>query len=626
MNMKKWSGTCFALASLCGLLLAASEASAQEAGFLVSPLKIGKPAVFRIDPVQYEAVLRDAKSVTLNLYTNLLNPPDTIPMAIYNGSWHAENVLTDTSVKAIFYCFSMVPYSGESRTFRPGQNLWDAMVVDGSVRPVFGAHQAVALSYSGSNVLRPENLDRVAAELREELRLYPNNYSARTLQYSVWLKKSGFSPETKRKIGLEVDSLLTTPAEREAVMNFAIGVYRMLGENDKAQVLEKSLIAQNPGGERSAMKRFSEIVNLQDAAQRMQELDRFLADFPRSRMTEPALAQAAASAIELNDTTAMIRIGDSLLRSAVSLAGANGLAGIAGVFADNRFELDRAMAYIVKALDLVRSVSSAAGSDPDREEERRNADAQYRDVLGWVLLQRNQVNEALNELQEAVKNRLQVKTFIHLAEALVRAGRREDALTWYGRAAAFSGSIGDAAYTTFKDLWKQTGKDTVLSEVFLSEQVQWVEKASHEKILAKKTVSPAPDFRLQDVRGGRVRLGDQKGNVVLLCFWGTWSKSSQVLLKSLEQLTDKYGQSVLFLTVAMDQDPNGVRQFIQKERLILPVLLNDEQEKNFRLEGVPMIFLIDRNGDIRFSHKGTRRDINSILSVEMEDLLEATSL
>jgi tetratricopeptide (TPR) repeat protein len=623
--MKYFSRTGFACVCCCGAWLMISAATVQEWGFLESAPQAGKTSAFSVDPVAVPA-FQNARSAVLNLYTNLLNPPDTLHMKILHGTWHAFYSLRDTSVKALYYDFSLVTYSGEKIRLSPEKKLWDAMVADNSGGPVFGAHQAIALSYSGSYELRPENPDRVADELREEIRLYPNNYSARTMQYSTWLKKSGFSAETKRKIELEVDSLLTTPAEKQAVMNFAIGAYRMLGENDKAQVLEKSMIAQNPGGERSAMKRFSEIMNLQDADQRMQELNRFLSDFPRSRMTEPALAQSAASAIELDDTTAMIRIGDTLLKSAVSLSGANGLAGIAGVFADGGYHLDRALAYVKKAIDLIPSASPAESADPDRDEERRTADAQYRDVLGWVLLQRNQVPEALNELQEAVKSRFQVKTFIHLAEALARAGKREDALSWYGRAAAFSGSAGNAAYAAFRDLWKQTGRDTLLSEAFLNEQTQWVEKASRQKILDKKTLSPAPDFKLQDVRGGWVRLGDQKGNVVLLCFWGTWSKSSQVLLKSLEELTDKYGQSVLFLTVAIDQDPAVVRQFVQKEQIILPVLLNDDQEKKFRLEGVPMVLLIDRNGNIRFSHKGYRKDINSILSVEMEDLLGATSL
>jgi peroxiredoxin len=623
--MKKTSRIGFAIICLFGVGLMVSATTAQESGFLTTPLRIGSTASFRVNPGGIEAFL-NARSVVLNLYTNLLDSPDTLFMKVLHLAWRASYTLKDTSVKAIFYDFTMESVDGIKSVVRPEQGLWDAMVVDGSGRPVFGAHQSIALSYTGSNEYRPENLDRVTDELREELRLYPNNYAARTLQYSAWLKENAFSPEIKRRIALEVDSLLTIPADREAVMNFAIGVYRLLGEDDKAQVLEKSLIAQNPGGERAAMKQFSEIAKIQDAAQKLQALEMFLADFPGSRMSETALVQAAASAIEMNDTTAMIRSGDRLLKSAVTLAGANGLAGIAGVFADNRFELDRAMAYAGKALELARSASSSEGSDPTQKEERRNAEAQYRDVSGWVLLQRNQVTEALTELQEAVKSRLQVKTFTHYAEALERAGKREDAMVWFGRAAAFSGPVGDAAYEAFKNLWRTAGKDTLQTDAFLSEQAQWVEKVSRDIILAEKDDRPAPDFRLQDVRGGWVRLNDQKGNVVLLCFWGTWSKSSQALLKSLEQLTDQYGQSILFLTVAMDQDPNTIRQFVRKERLILPVLLNEGQERLYKLEGVPMVFLIDRDGNIRFSHKGYRRDINSILSVELENLLGAMSL
>jgi len=613
-----------AIVCLCGVWATVSPATARESGFLTSPLKIGKTVSFKVNPEDLEE-FQDARSAVLILHTHLLDPPDTLSMNLLDSSWRASCTLTDTSVKAVFYDFILETFEGTKNKVRSEQGLWDAMVVDGSGRPVLGAHQAIALSYAGSNEYRPENLDRMIAELREELRLYPRNYTARTLQYSAWLKKDASSPEIKRRIALEVDSLLTTPGDREAVMNFAIGAYRLLGEDDKAQVLEKSLIAQSPGGERAAMKRFSEIVQIQDAAQKLQELEKFLADFPGSRMSEPALAQAAASAIETNDTTAMIRSGDRLLKGALTLAGANGLAGIAGVFADNRFELDRAMAYVGKALDLVRA-SSAGGSEPAQREERDNAEAQYRDVLGWVLLQRNRVTEALTELQEAVKSRLQVKTFIHYAEALDRAGRKEEAMVWFGRAAAFSGPVGDAAYEAFKKLWAAAGKDTLQTDAFLGEQAQWVESASRDRILAGGENRPAPDFRLQDVRGGWVRLGDQKANIVLLCFWGTWSKSSQALLKSLEELTDQYGQSILFLTVAMDQDPNTIRQFVRKERLILPVLLNDGQERPYKLEGVPMVFLIDRGGNIRFSHKGYRRDINSILSVELENLLGATSL
>jgi peroxiredoxin len=139
-------------------------------------------------------------------------------------------------------------------------------------------------------------------------------------------------------------------------------------------------------------------------------------------------------------------------------------------------------------------------------------------------------------------------------------------------------------------------------------------------------VRDAADFLLDDARGGQVRLSDQRGNVVLLCFWSTWSASSVRLLEALGTLTEQYGQNVLFLTVAMDRDRATVRSFLRREQPALHVLYNDGLEKAYRLEGVPAVFLVDREGRIQFSHKGFRKDIASILSIEIDDLLGATSL
>jgi tetratricopeptide (TPR) repeat protein len=598
-------------------------------GFVITPPQYGKAVLFRLDSDKVSGQLNDAKGVTLLLYKNLLNPPDEIPMTVMNGGWQASVAFGDTGVKALFYSFSVEMVSGGKRPLSAGQKLWDVLVVDVSGTPVYGAYQERALSYAGVSDKRTEDLDRALENIREELLLHSGNYSARTLKYSILLKKSGFSAEARRKIELEVDSLLSTPTDREGVMNFAIGAYGMLGENDKAQMIEKSLIAQNPSGERSAMKRFSDLLQIKDPADKKNALDRFLADFPDSRMTEPAMAQLAGSNIESGDTTGMKQTGDRLLKKASTLTGANALAGLAGVFADDRIELERALAYVQKALVLARSGGGNTGqavTDPTREEERRTAEAQYRAVLGWVLLQRGDAVQAQNELLEAVKNRLQAKPFFHLAAAFEKTGKKDEALICYGRAASFSGEMGEAAYQAFKTLWKTTGKDTLQADAFLDEQARWVENQSRTKILSERSVLPASDFWLTDVKGGKVRLSDQKGNVMLLCFWGTWSKASQFLLNALQDLTDKYGQSALFLTVAMDQDKNAVRSYVQKERIFLPVLFNDHQEKEYKLEGVPAIFLVDRSGNIQFSHRGYRTDINQILSVELDDLLGAKAL
>jgi tetratricopeptide (TPR) repeat protein len=614
------------------LLLAAvapaciAAAPGREAAGIDAPPRYGENVSFRLDPALIPDGLPEGETPVLQVYARLPDPPLEVPMNLTAGFWRAWYVLKDTSIKALFFTFETVDSAGTRSRPDLGQDLFDAPVLNAAGRPVFGAYEAIGISYTGISNLRPEDLEQAMEAFRRELRFYPGNYSARLLLASGRLKKNGFDDATRRSIEAEIDSVLSAGKDRESAVQFAIGAYRMMGRTEKVQALEKSQIDRDPKGDLAGRKRFTEILGTEDADARRRSLEQFLLDFPGSAFTEPALGQIVSAAIEKGDASAMSTAGDRLLRQATTLTGAHGLAGLAGVFADLGIEPDRALSYAERAMEIARLESAAGGGAPDAADEREEAESRFLAVLGWVHVQRGEIVAAIAELQEAVKGPLQAKAFYHLGVALEKAGRREDALVQYGRAAAFSGTIGDEAYTAFRSLWKTTGRDTLLADASLDEQVRWIETASRERILSRRSVRSAPDFLLEDVRGGRVRLSDQQGNVVLLCFWASWSASSRKLMAALDELAGQYGRSILFLTVAMDRDRTDVRSTVRKENVVLPVLLNSGTEQAFRLGGVPAIFLIDREGRIQFSHMGFRKDINSILSVEIDDLLGATAL
>jgi tetratricopeptide (TPR) repeat protein len=616
----------FIIALLTGFALFSQEAippgtSSVAAGIFVSKAIYGESIRFELDSNLISVNLRDAKTISLQAYSNLLDPPVEIPMNVSEGIWQASYMLRDTSVKVLFFGFLIESSSNVKRPLNAGQTLWDVLVVNVANRPVFGAHQAVALSYTGMSDQRPENLDEALSELDEELALYPDNYSARMLKYQILLKKDGYQIGSKTKIKNEVDALLQSRAETEQTLNFAVGAYRLIGENGKAGETEKALLALNPKGERAAMKRFSEILQIKQADSRVLQFSKFLNDYSGSSMVEPALSQLASASIEIGDTSAMTSAGDRLLRDAATSTGANALAGIAGVLADRRSDLDRAYAYIQKALALNESASFQGAVTQEQEEERSTDEARYLDVLGWIQFQKNDLQSAIDNLMRAEKSTLQAPVFFHLGAALEKAGKREDALMRYGRAAAFSGAIGESAEEAFRQLWKKVRRDTLAMNGFLDEQAKWVEQAGKVKILSKRSIRPAPDFKLRDVNGGWVRLADQRGTAVLLCVWGTWSQSSRLLLNKLQELAQEYGQNVLFLTVAMDQDARTIQKFVSEKRLVLPVLENDRIEEKYRIEGIPTIYVIDAKGNIQFTHRGYRDDINRILSIEIDDIL-----
>lgn len=594
------------------------------------PLRYGEPFSihYSIPPTGFKGFIKNPKELRLLIYKNLFDPPEAVEMSKIDGTWKTSITIIDTTVKMILFAFQAVDSLGLRSSKLIDDNdgdFWDTLVEDATGTPVQGAHQARALSYTGLGGKRREDLDIALKEVKEELSLYPDNYSARTLIYNILLRQYEFSTAIRRRIDREIDLILIQHPDEETVMNFALESYRMIGQTKKARKIENALIQRNPKGDQAAMKAFDEIMKLEDTSIRVERLERFLSEFPDTRWTEFALSNLASATIELDDSTKMVTIGDRLLEKSTSPAAASALAGIAGVLSEKQTELERAIAYAKRALTIIRSAKSSTKppeiSTTEWSEQLRTTEARYRDILGWAYLQQGKALLGLSELREAVKGTSQPGVYYHLAAALQKTGDIDEALVNYGRAAAFGGEIGDMAYDLFYDLWIQSQKKPEEMEAFLDEQAGWIEENYRERVLSQRSIRSAPDFELQDLAGGWVRLSDQKGNIILLCFWASWSKSSRLLLQELQNLSDIYGMDVLFLTITTDVNLTTTEDFVHENQLNLPVLLNEETDQDYGLRGVPTLFVIDSEGYIHFEHKGYRPDIREILKIELEDLL-----
>ena len=66
---------------------------------------------------------------------------------------------------------------------------------------------------------------------------------------------------------------------------------------------------------------------------------------------------------------------------------------------------------------------------------------------------------------------------------------------------------------------------------------------------------------------------------------------------------------------------SNLDRFLKDKQVELPILYNDGTDKDYGLQGVPTVFVIDAKGNIHFEHRGYKPDIKEILSIELEDLL-----
>lgn len=85
----------------------------------------------------------------------------------------------------------------------------------------------------------------------------------------------------------------------------------------------------------------------------------------------------------------------------------------------------------------------------------------------------------------------------------------------------------------------------------------------------------APPLALADLDGVVRRLDDYRGQVVLINFWATWCRPCIEELPLLQALHDgKAEHGVQVLTIAQEEDAEGVRAFLDRLKVDLPVWLD----------------------------------------------------
>jgi len=113
---------------------------------------------------------------------------------------------------------------------------------------------------------------------------------------------------------------------------------------------------------------------------------------------------------------------------------------------------------------------------------------------------------------------------------------------------------------------------------------------------------PAPDFTLESLNGGSMRLSDLRGKAVLLNFWATWCGPCKIETPWLVELQNKYGpQGLQVVGVAMDDSgKEDIAKFAKDMGVNYPVLLGKEAVGD-AYGGVPALpesFFIGRDGKI----------------------------
>ena len=116
----------------------------------------------------------------------------------------------------------------------------------------------------------------------------------------------------------------------------------------------------------------------------------------------------------------------------------------------------------------------------------------------------------------------------------------------------------------------------------------------------------APDFALRSFGGTNVRISEDRGDVVVLTFWGSQCGVCRRQLDMLDRSFATYRSAGLHMYgVSVDDDAARARQFVAAHPLGFTML--EDPAKNvarlYQIDNLPTTVLIDRGGSIRYVYR-----------------------
>ena len=141
----------------------------------------------------------------------------------------------------------------------------------------------------------------------------------------------------------------------------------------------------------------------------------------------------------------------------------------------------------------------------------------------------------------------------------------------------------------------------------------------------------APNFQLPDISSDKlVSLDSYRGKIVYIDFWASWCSSCIKTFPQLNELLIHYqNRGLEVIAVNIDYNRQDALNFLDDNTVNFTVVydqLGEQTVMEFGIKGVPVGYLIDRQGKIFAIHRGfdphysikLQSDLNKLLKLQPE--------
>ena len=302
-------------------------------------------------------------------------------------------------------------------------------------------------------------------------------------------------------------------------------------------------------------------------------------------------------------------------------------AELASLYNNAAWEMQKTSENLVLAEEISRFATTYAKDtwqNPDKKpdyytqkqwiENKKYTYALYADTYGMVMYRMGEYKKGLPYAKDAAlvvnkgKDPDQNNTYALLAEKTLPKKQYVKELEQFVKDGKSTSEIKDVLKRAYvKDKKSEAGFDDYITALQKEATIKMLEELRKSMLNEK-----APMFALVDLDGKKIDLNELKGKVVVVDFWATWCGPCKASFPGMQKMVSKYkdNENVKFVFIDTwekgDEKAKNAGDFVSSNKYTFHVLMDNDDKvvAEYKVEGIPTKFVIDKKGMIRFKAIG----------------------